>query len=123
MTQSTTKYRMMSIVVVIFVLVALLVYVALRTGPLAPVAVTVTTVQSRAITPAVFGIGTIEARYTYKVSPSSTSKLTRLDVNVGDVVHKQQVIGLMDVVDIDARILSQKANYQRTEANYFLLMP
>ncbi|MBL0231838.1 MAG: efflux RND transporter periplasmic adaptor subunit [Moraxellaceae bacterium] len=116
MTQSTTKYRMMSIVVVIFVLVALLVYVALRTGPLAPVAVTVTTVQSRAITPAVFGIGTIEARYTYKVSPSSTSKLTRLDVNVGDVVHKQQVIGLMDVVDIDARILSQKANYQRTEA-------
>ena len=116
MTQSTTKYRMMSIVVVIFVLVALLVYVALRTGPLAPVAVTVTTVQSRAITPAVFGIGTIEARYTYKVSPSSISKLTRLDVNVGDVVHKQQVIGLMDVVDIDARILSQKANYQRTEA-------
>ena len=113
---SASKRRMMSIIFVISVLVALLIYVALRTGPLAPVIVTATTVQSRSITPAVFGIGTIEARYTYKLGAVTTSKLKRLDVNVGDAVHEKQVIGLMDSVDIDERIHAQQANRQRIEA-------
>ena len=43
-------------------MLALLIYVALRAGPLVPIPVTVTTVESRSIAPALFGIGTVEAR-------------------------------------------------------------
>ena len=43
---SASKRRMMSIIFVISVLVALLIYVALRTGPLAPVIVTATGVDN-----------------------------------------------------------------------------
>ena len=50
---------------VIVPLLALFIYVGLRSGPLAPVAVTVVDVESRAVAPALFGIGTVEARYTF----------------------------------------------------------
>jgi len=32
--------------------------------------VTVTTAESRSIAPALFGIGTVEARYTYRIGPT-----------------------------------------------------
>ena len=56
--------RTLALIAVIVPLMALLVYVALRSGPLAPVAVTEAKVESRAISPALFGVGTVEARYT-----------------------------------------------------------
>nr|WP_296482209.1 hypothetical protein [Rhodoferax sp.] len=62
--------RTLALVAVIVPLIALFIYVGLRSGPLAPVAVTVVTVESRAATPALFGIGTVEARYTYKIGPT-----------------------------------------------------
>lgn len=46
----------------------LFVWVVTRAGPLAPVPVVVATVEERALTPALFGIGTVEARYTYLVA-------------------------------------------------------
>ena len=45
--------------VVLVTLLALFVYVALRSGPLAPVAVTVAAVESRTLTPSLFGVGTV----------------------------------------------------------------
>ena len=55
--------RTLALVAVIVPLVLLFVFVALRSGPLAPVAVTLETVQSRAVAPALSGIGTVQVRY------------------------------------------------------------
>lgn len=59
--------RTLAVLAVIFPLLALFVYVALRSGPLAPVPVVLATVEERGLAPILFGIGTVEARYTYKI--------------------------------------------------------
>jgi HlyD family secretion protein len=48
--------RTLALLAVIIPLLVLFIYVGLRSGPLAPVAVTVASVESRAITPALFGV-------------------------------------------------------------------
>lgn len=108
--------RTIALLVVILPLMAFFVYVALRSGPLAPVAVTATTVETRAITPAVFGIGTVEARYSYKVGPTFAGRIKRLNVDVGDHVQAGQVLGEMDPVDLTERIRAQRAALKRAES-------
>lgn len=108
--------RPLMLVAVIAPLVALLAYVALRSGPLAPVAVAEAQVESRTIRPALFGIGTVEARYTYKIGPTIAGRVKRLDVHVGDRVAAGQVLGEMDPVDLDDRVRSQAAALKRAEA-------
>ncbi|OYY75105.1 MAG: efflux transporter periplasmic adaptor subunit [Gammaproteobacteria bacterium 28-57-27] len=108
--------RALALLAVVVPLVALLAYVALRSGPLAPVAITVATVESRALTPALFGIGTVEARYTYKIGPTVAGRIQRLDVQVGDVVKAGQLLGEMDPVDLNDRIRSAEAALKRSEA-------
>lgn len=98
-------------------MLALFVYVAMRSGPLAPVPVTVATVESRSISPALFGIGTVEARYTYKIGPTVAGRIRRVDVNVGDRVEAGQLLGEMDPVDLDDRVISQEAAFRRIEAS------
>ena len=101
---------------VIVPLLVLFIYVGLRSGPLAPVAVTVVDVESRAVAPALFGIGTVEARYTFKIGPTFTGRLKRLDVHVGDRVKGGQVLGEMDPVDIDDRIRSGESAIKHAQA-------
>ena len=108
--------RTLALVAVIVPLLALFVYVGLRSGPLAPVAVTVATVESRPLTPALFGIGTVEARHTYRIGPTFAGRVKRLDVHVGERVKAGQVIGEMDPVDLDSRARSQEAASRRAEA-------
>jgi RND family efflux transporter MFP subunit len=110
------KGRTMALVAVLLALLGLFAFVALRSGPLAPVAVTVATVQSRSLAPAVFGIGTVESRYRYRVGPTAIGRVTRLLVDVGDRVVAGQLIGEMDPVDLVERIRSLDAAYQRSEA-------
>jgi HlyD family secretion protein len=101
--------RTLALLAFIVPLLALFVFVGLRSGPLAPVAVTVATVQSRALAPALFGIGTVEARYTYRIGPTVAGRVERLDVHVGDRVRAGQVLGAMDPVDLDARVRALEA--------------
>ena len=108
--------RTLVMLAVIIPLLALLAFVALRTGPMAAVPVTVATVRSDTITPALFGIGTVEARYTYRIGPTVAGRIKRLDVHVGDRVRAGQVLGEMDPVDIDDRIRAQDAAQKRAEA-------
>ena len=108
--------RTLALLAVIVPLLAVFIYVGLRSGPLAPVAVTVTSVESKAIAPALFGIGTVEARYTYKIGPTLAGRIQRLDVHVGDLVKAGQVLGEMEPVDFDDRVRSQDAAYKRAEA-------
>lgn len=108
--------RTLALFAVIIPLLALFIYVGLRSGPLAPVAVTVATVESRAVTPALFGIGTVEARYTYKIGPTQAGRILRVDVQVGDQVKAGQVLGEMDPVDLDDRVRSQESAFKRAQA-------
>jgi HlyD family secretion protein len=110
------KTRTLALIAVIVPLLALFLYVALRSGPLAPVSVTAETVETRSISPAIFGIGTIEARYAYRIGPTFAGRLLELDVHVGDRVQAGQVLGGMDPVDLDDRIRSQEAAFKRAEA-------
>jgi len=108
--------RTLAIGAVLLPLAALLGYVALRSGPLAPVAVTVVKVESRALRPALFGVGSVEARQLHRIGPIAPGRLKRLDVEVGDTVKAGQVLGEMDPVDSDDRLRSQEAVVKRTAA-------
>lgn len=108
--------RTLMLIAVIVPLLLLFFYVAARSGPLAPTDVTVSTVESRTIAPALFGIGTVQARYTYKIGPTFAGRVKHLDVQVGDAVKAGQVLGEMDAVDLDDRIHAQQAAIKSAEA-------
>ncbi len=108
--------RTLAFIAVIIPLLLFFIYVALRSGPMAPIAVTVSTVESRPIAPALAGIGTVQARFTYKIGPTISGRVKRLDVHVGDTVKSGQVLGEMDAVDLDDRISAQRAAIKSSEA-------
>lgn len=109
--------RTLALLGVLVPMLALFVYVGMRSGPLASVPVTVATVENRSIAPALFGIGTAEARYVYRIGPTVAGRVKRVDVQVGDRVETGQLLGEMDPVDLDDRIRAQEAALKRTEAN------
>ncbi len=108
--------RTLALVLILLPLFVLFVYVALRSGPLAPVPVTVATVENRTISPALFGIGTVESRYTYKIGPTFAGRIKQLTVQVNDSVEAGQILGEMDPVDLDEKISAQEAAIRRSEA-------
>lgn len=116
MTFPRLQRRTLAVFAVVLPLLALFVYVAMRSGPLAPVAVTVVKVESAAVVPALSGIGTVQARYTHKIGPTAAGRLLRLDVHVGDAVRAGQVLGEMDAVDLNERIVAQQAAIQSAQA-------
>jgi RND family efflux transporter MFP subunit len=108
--------RTLLLLAVLIPLFALFAYVALRSGPLAPVSVVLATVEESTISPALFGIGTVEARYTFKIGPTVAGRVKRLDVHVGDRLMAGQVFGEMDPVDLDDRIRAQESALKRAQA-------
>lgn len=116
MNLSPVRRRTLALLAVVVPLAVLFVYVALRSGPLAPVPVTVAQVTSRAVKPALSGLGTVEARYQYKIGPTAAGRILSLDVQVGDVVQAGQLLGVMDPVDLDDRILAQQAALEGARA-------
>ncbi|WP_447936348.1 efflux RND transporter periplasmic adaptor subunit [Thermomonas fusca] len=108
--------RTLMLVAAIVPLVLLFAWVAVRSGPLAPVEVTTISVAKRSIAPALYGIGTVQARYSYKIGPTYAGRLQRLDVHVGDAVKAGQVLGAMAPVDLDERIDAQQAAIASAQA-------
>lgn len=108
--------RTLTVAAIGLLLLALLALVAVQSGPLAPVAVTVSTVEARSITPGLFGVGTVEARYSYRIGPTAAGRVKRLLVDVGDRVANGQLLGEMDPVDLDDRVRAQEAALGRIEA-------
>ncbi len=97
-------------------LVAALAFVALRTGPLAPIKVTVTSVQEGKLNPAIFGIGTVEARRSWMVGPTVAGRVLSVRVDVGDAVKAGQVLAEMDPVDLDQRLAALDAALARASS-------
>lgn len=108
--------RSIILLLLLLPILALFFYVATRSGPLAPVEVTIHTVSSQTLRPALFGIGSVEARYSYQVGPTAAGRIGKLTAQVGDLVTKGAVLGEMDPVDLDERLQAQKAAIKRAEA-------
>lgn len=112
-TMSRRGWLLLAVLVPLLLLFA---WVALRSGPLAPVNVTVVQVEDRAISPALFGIGTVEARYTQKVGPTAAGRVSMVAVDVGDIVKEGQLLAQIDAVDLDQRIEAAAGGSARSAA-------
>ncbi len=110
------RLRSLALIIAIALLLAVFVFVLARSGPLAPILVTVAEVKSRPLTPALFGIGTVEARYTHHIGPTTAGRVARVLVEVGDEVKSGQLIAEIDPIDLDQRIASLDAARKRSEA-------
>jgi HlyD family secretion protein len=90
-----------------------LVWVLMKSGPLAPIKVTVTQVVKGEISPALFGIGTVEAKRAYLIGPTVAGRVGRVLVDVGDTVKAGELLAEMDPVDLDKRVTSAAAAVER----------
>ncbi len=94
-------------------LAAALAFVVLRSGPLAPTRVTVVQAAEGRLSPALFGIGTVEARRSYLVGPTVAGRVRAVAVDVGDRVTAGQLLAEMDPVDLDDRAAALDASVAR----------
>ena len=74
-----------------------------RSGPLAPIRVTVTEVAEADLAPMLFGIATVEARRSYQIGPIVAGRVQSVTVDVGETVKAGQVLAEMDPIDLDQR--------------------
>ena len=116
MNQHPLLLRRIGISALAVVLVAALAFVALRTGPLAPIRVTVTSAQEGKLSPAIFGIGTVEARRSWMVGPTVAGRVLSVRVDVGDVVKAGQLLAEMDPVDLNQRLAALDAALARASS-------
>ncbi len=108
--------RTIALTAVVVSLLVVFAFVAVRSGPLAPVPLTLGTVESGEVAPSLFGIGTVQSRFSYRVGPTAAGRVKRLLVDVGDRVTAGQLLGEIDPVDLDARVQSQEAAVNRNRA-------
>lgn len=97
-------------------LLAALAWVALRTGPLAPIKVQATTVTQGRVSPEIFGIGQVEAQRSWMVGPTAAGRVRSVAVDVGQTVQPGQVLAEMDPVDFDQRLAALDAALARAQS-------
>ncbi len=90
-----------------------LAFVLLRAGPLAPTRVTISQVKEGTLTPALFGIGTVEARRAWMIGPTVAGRVLGVKVDAGERVQAGQLLAEMDPVDLDQRLASLEASIER----------
>jgi HlyD family secretion protein len=96
-----------------FAVLAALLLALLRSGPLAATRVTVTKVAPAPVSPALFGIGTVEARRAHLIGPTAAGRVSKVLVDVGDTVKAGQLLAEIDPVDLDQRLAAQDAAIAR----------
>ena len=87
-----------------------------RSGPLAPTRVTVVEVIEADLSPALFGVGTVEARRSYQIGPTVAGRVQSVAVDVGDAVKAGQVLAEMDPIDLDQRAAAGGAALARASS-------
>jgi len=105
--------KVTSLVLLGVLLITAVVFVVMRAGPLAPVRVTLAQATEGTLTPALYGIGTVEARRSYFVGPTAAGRVLRVLVDVGDTVKAGQLLAEMDPVDMDNRLTALDASVAR----------
>lgn len=84
-----------------------------RSGSLSPIQVTTLRVESGSLSPAIFGIGTVEARRSYLIGPTAAGRVKAVHADVGEMVKAGQLLAEIDPVDLDERLRSTEAAYAR----------
>lgn len=97
----------------LLLLIAGMIVFAFTRGPLAPPRVTLAQVAQGDLQPAVFGIGTVEARLSYALGPTLAGRVKTVAVDQGDRVKAGQVVAELDPVDLDERIAAAAFGLQR----------
>ncbi len=113
MTISPSLRRRLGLAALSLALIAALAFVLLRAGPLAPTRVTVSRVAQGSFSPALFGIGTVEARRSWMLGPTAAGRVLTVKVDVGDSVKAGQLLAEMDPVDLAQRLASIDASLAR----------
>ena len=113
MNASSIGTRRLALIGLGILLVAAMTYVVMRSGPLAPTRVTVVQAAEGQITPQLFGIGTVEARRSYLIGPTTAGRVRSVTVDVGDTVKTGQPVAEMDPVDLDERTAALDASVAR----------
>ena len=113
MKASSIRSRRLALIGLGILLVAAMTYVVMRSGPLAPTRVTVVQAAEGQLTPQLFGIGTVEARRSYLIGPTTAGRVRTVVVDVGDTVKAGQPLAEMDPVDLDERTAALDASVAR----------
>jgi HlyD family secretion protein len=116
MTARTLLSRRIGLGLLGVVLLGALAFVVMRSGPLTPVRVTVTKAGVGTLAPALFGIGTVEARRAYLIGPTTAGRVRQVVVDVGDTVKAGQLLAEMDPVDLDERTAALDASIARASS-------
>ena len=90
-------------------------WVVTTQGPLATVKVTLDKASNGALSNGVFGVGTLEARRSYNLAPTFTSRVGRILVDQGDRVRAGQLLAEMDAVDLNDRVTSSQQAAERSQ--------
>lgn len=109
MTLSPTWRRRGLFLALAVALLAAVAFVFLRAGPLAPTRVVLAPVTEGALQPALFGIGTVEARRSYLIGPTAPGRVRAVHVEAGQRVKAGQALAEMEPVDLDARLAALDA--------------
>ena len=88
-------------------------WVVARYGPLSPIQVTTRHVETGSLDPAMFGIGTVEARRSYLIGPTAAGRVKAVHADIGESVKAGQLLAEIDPVDLDERLRSTEAAYAR----------
>jgi HlyD family secretion protein len=108
--------KKLGVVAVGIALVLLVALVFMRSGPLAPVQVVVTTVKEGRLQPGIFGVGTVEARRSWMVGPTTAGRVLNVKADVGDHVKAGDLLAEMDAVDIAQRMEASQATVARASS-------
>ena len=113
MNSTTFSTRRVMVAALALALLGALGFVSLRTGPLAPIKVTVTQPTEGSLSPTIFGIGTVEARRSWMLGPTVAGRVLSVKVDVGDRVKAGQLLAEMDPVDLGPRLSALDASLAR----------
>lgn len=108
--------KLLAVFATMAILLAAFIWVLLSSGPLSKIKIVVGEVQEQPLKPALFGIGSVEARYTYRIASNNVGRATTLNVDVGAEVEAGDILGIIDVVDLDEKINAQVALVERNKA-------
>lgn len=108
-----TKLKIRLIALGLFI-AGIFAWVVTTQGPLAAVKVTVAKASTGTLSNGVFGIGVLEARRSYNLAPTITSRVSRMLVDQGDHVRAGQLLAEMDAVDLNDRVTSSQQAAERS---------
>jgi HlyD family secretion protein len=93
------------------------IWIVTTQGPMAAVKVTVAEAKNGSLALSLFGIGTVEARRSYSIGPTSAGRIGRVLVDQGDSVKAGQLLAEMDPVDLEDRLAAGQATADRAANN------